>query len=72
MKQIFGDFSSPSVYPRSYVEKEAKILGNWQHDDLPSYIPALNTMLKTKSTFGSSTTNLQRQHWFTNGNLFPL
>jgi protein-tyrosine phosphatase len=55
MKQIFGDLTSPAVLPRSYVEEQAKTLDTWQIDHLPTYIPSLNKMLKTKGPQGVPT-----------------
>jgi len=53
LKHIYGDLTSPQIYPQSYVEEEAKTLSSWSMDDLPDFIASLYTLL---STPGNSST----------------
>jgi len=44
---ILGDLEDPSLLPIDKVDAMAKTLPEWQHDDLPAYIPYLHQMLNT-------------------------
>jgi len=47
VEDIWGDAEDPNFLPSDEAEKKAVTLSQWQHDNLPVYIPALRQLLYT-------------------------
>uniref|UniRef100_A0A6B2LFY6 Tyrosine specific protein phosphatases domain-containing protein n=1 Tax=Arcella intermedia TaxID=1963864 RepID=A0A6B2LFY6_9EUKA len=52
LTQIIGTPTSPSIFPREFVQAEALDLPNWQHDKLPQFMQTLHQLLYTQGVNG--------------------